>query len=112
MKSILYDNESTFSGTEEMKTEHVEGSPPLIDYTSLRDYERFHNPDELARAVLTMENESVLIRRSFRWWKDGVTMPNAHAKMGLDEVCEANGWKIVASFGHHLAIVAPTHACP
>jgi hypothetical protein len=113
MKSIPDDDESVFSGAEGTKRERADGSlPPIIDYASLRDYERLCNPSDLARAVFTMENESVLIRRPFMWWKDGEPMPDAHTSMKLDEICTAYGWKIVASFGHHFAIVAPEDAGP
>lgn len=80
---------------------------PLVDYGTLTAYERLNDAVAISRAVFTLENESVLVRNSFRWKKDGEAIPDAHSAMSLEQVCEERGWKIVERYGEHLAVVIP-----
>ena len=80
---------------------------PLIDYDTLKDYERLNNAAAVTSAIFTMKHESVLVRNSFRWKKDGEPIPEAHASMSMEQVCEQQGWRIVECYGEHLAVVAP-----
>jgi hypothetical protein len=82
-------------------------SEPLVHYESLTAYERLNNAVALSRAIFTTGQESVLVRNSFRWKKDGEAIPDAHSAMSMEEVCEQRGWKILESYGEHLAIVIP-----
>lgn len=107
MKSIYNEREAVPAAVVCEEAEQSEENSPLMDCQSMTEYERLHKPAELARAVLTMENESVLIRRPFRWSKNGTPLTDAHANMKLEQVCELYDWKIVVNFGHHFAIVAP-----
>lgn len=111
MKNIL-DQDEIVGSIEEPDRGPLVEYPPMVHYASLTDYERLYKPDELARAVFTMEDESVLIRRPFRWTKDGEQLPDAYASMELDQVCAQYGWKIVASYGHHFAIITPSAMNP
>lgn len=77
-----------------------------IQMESLRDYERLYKPHELSRAILTFQGESVLIRRPFRWTRDGVDLIDVNARMELEEICENHGWKIVERYGPHIGIVS------
>lgn len=80
---------------------------PLVDYGTLTAYERLNDAVAVSRAVFTLENESVLVRNSFRWKKDGEAIPDAPSAMSLEQVCEERGWKIVERYGEHLAVVIP-----
>lgn len=78
---------------------------PLIHRETLKPYERLNNATALSSAVFTLENESVLVRNSFRWKKDGVVIADACSSMSMEQVCQQQGWRIVERYGEHLAIV-------
>ncbi|HSP43951.1 MAG TPA: hypothetical protein VLO11_13845 [Luteolibacter sp.] len=81
---------------------------PYIHRESLLDYERLSRSASISRAILTFADESVLIRNAFQWMLDGEPIPDADARMDLDQVCEPRGWKIVERYGKHIAIVSRT----
>lgn len=80
---------------------------PLVHYDTLTAYERLNNAVALSRAVFTCDNESVLVRNSFRWKKDGEAIPEASSAMSLEQVCGERGWNIIERYGEHLAIITP-----
>jgi hypothetical protein len=107
MKSILDEHPSAGSVTKRTKEDVPLEPAPLVHFQSIQDYERLYKPEELARAVFTAEDESVLIRRP-RWWtKDGERIPNSRSGMDLEQLCQTYKWKVVAQFGNHFAVVAP-----
>ncbi len=79
---------------------------PIVYHEQILDYERLYKPHEIARGILTLENESILIRRPFLWTKDGEELHDTTARMELAQVCREHGWKIVERFGRHIAIVS------
>jgi hypothetical protein len=79
-----------------------------VQWESLLDYERLYQPALISRAILRLEGEGVLIRRPFRWTLDGEPINECQAYLGLEKVCELRGWKIVARYGDHIAIVSPS----
>jgi hypothetical protein len=107
MKSTL-DHDGTDYLTGSPETAPVEYHEPIIDFQTVMDYERLFKPAEIARALITMPHECVLIRRPFRWTKDGEPLDDASCYMDLEDVCTQYGWQIVARYGDHFAIVAPS----
>jgi hypothetical protein len=80
---------------------------PLVHLESLTAFERLNNAAALTRAIFTMPEESVLVRNSFRWKKDGESISDAYTAMSMEQVCEERGWKIVERYGEHLAVIMP-----
>jgi len=66
-------------------------------------YERI---DELKiiEAIRVSSGEFIVVRRPFRWMKNGEAISNAYESFGMECVCEDNGWKIVEKYGEHIAI--------
>ncbi len=61
----------------------------------------------IEKAIRVSGDEFVIVRRPFRWKKNGQVIPNAYESFRLETVCEDNHWKIVETYGGHIAIVKP-----
>lgn len=85
---------------------HHSAMEPLVHLESLTAFERLNNAAALSGAIFTLNEESVLVRNSFRWKKDGEAISDAYTAMSMEQVCEERGWKIVERYGEHLAIIA------
>ena len=79
---------------------------PLVDRSTLTAYERLNNAAALTRAILTCDGESLLVRNSYCWKKDGLAILDAPQSMSMNQVCKKKGWKIVETYGPHLAVIA------
>ena len=66
-------------------------------------YERL-DENKILDAIRLLPGEFIMMRRPFRWMKDGEVVPNAYESFRLEGICEDNGWKIVERYGEHIAI--------
>ena len=72
----------------------------------LLDYERLLEAETISKAIYTLPDESVLIRNAFRWKLNGKVVSNAYECHSMEQVCEDRGWRIVAKYGDHIAIIS------
>lgn len=75
----------------------LEKDVTILDYERL-DYDLWKN-------IATKQEESVLVRHAFRWFRNGEAVSNAYESRDLESICEERNWKIVVRYGDHIAIV-------
>ena len=67
-------------------------------------YERLQR--DIWKHIMVRPGESVMVRHAFRWHKNGQVVSNAYESYSLEGVCADRGWKIVETYGEHIAIIS------